>query len=181
MDLLNIVTPCSRFGNLKKISESINIPKENYRWMVVFDSKQIPPDIHIPENCEPHAHFNIKSRVGNAQRNYAISLIKSGHIYFNDDDTTIHPDLWNSIKDLNDDFIYFQQATKKGNLRLSGKRIGVNYTDSHSFIVNSNVIENVRYDLSKYNADGSFALNCSKNAKTIKFIPKILSIYNSLR
>ena len=34
---LNIITPCSRPENLRIISESINIQKENYRWIFVYD------------------------------------------------------------------------------------------------------------------------------------------------
>ena len=88
---LNIITPCSRPHNLQKIYESINIPKENYRWIIVFDAKDIPDNI---PNCEPYAIKVENSIVGNGQRNYALNLIKTGWIYFNDDDTTIHPKLW---------------------------------------------------------------------------------------
>jgi len=39
---LNIITPSCRPENLHKISKSINIPRENYRWIVVFDLEEIP-------------------------------------------------------------------------------------------------------------------------------------------
>ena len=39
---LNIITPCIHIENLVEISKSINIPRENYRWIVVFDSLILP-------------------------------------------------------------------------------------------------------------------------------------------
>ncbi len=71
MKLLNIITPCSRINNLQIISESINIPKENYRWIVVYDSLILPNSDLIPSNCEFYLHKDINSVFGNAQRNYA--------------------------------------------------------------------------------------------------------------
>ena len=102
---LNIITPCSRPENLLKISESINVPKENYRWIVVFDMDKLPSKELIPENCEVHLYRENGSVVGHAQRNYALSIINDGHIYFNDDDTLLHSELWENIKDFNFDFI----------------------------------------------------------------------------
>ena len=66
---LNIITPCSRPKNLYLIAESINIPKENYRWIVVFDADEIPDE--IPDICEPYTVKVIGSISGNAQRNLA--------------------------------------------------------------------------------------------------------------
>ena len=53
---INIITACSRPNNLNKISESINIPKENYRWIVVHDGLDNPNGITIPNNCEFYNH-----------------------------------------------------------------------------------------------------------------------------
>ena len=75
---LNIITPCSRPHFLHRIAESINIPKENYRWIVVFDSETIPTD--IPE-CEAYCIKDVKSVCGNAQRNLAIDLVTEGWIF----------------------------------------------------------------------------------------------------
>ena len=71
---LNIITPCSRPQNLETISKSINIPRENYRWIVVFDLEEVPEN--IPENCEAYAIKDTKSTSGNAQRNYALDLVR---------------------------------------------------------------------------------------------------------
>ena len=177
---LNIVTPTIRYGNLFEIAKSINIPRENFRWMCIFDSTCIPRN--LPKICEAYMHTNPNSRVGNAQRNFALDLIKEGHVYFNDDDTVIHELLWKKIQNLDDnDFIHFSQIMKDGSLRLKGDIVKTNYIDTHNFIVRRDCIGDTRWVLNKYEADGIFAEECYAKSKSPKFIPKVLSIYNSLR
>jgi len=174
---INIITPCSRPQNLKVISKSINIPKENYRWLVVFDGLEIP---EVPDNCEAYCVKDTNSVYGNAQRNFALDLVTKGHVYFNDDDTTIHPELWDEVKDKEADFISFKQSNKDGSIRLEGNEIIPNFIDSHNFIVSVKCIS-TRWELNRYDADGVFAVECYNNAKEKLYIPKVLSIYNSLK
>jgi hypothetical protein len=178
---LNIITPCSRPENLHLISKSINIPTDSYRWIVVFDMDIFPNKDLIPKNCEIYLHRKPNSIVGNAQRNFALKLIKDGYIYFNDDDTTIHPDLWENIKNVDSDFISFSQLEKNGDLRLLGDIIRVGYIDSHNFIVNTKIIGETEFLIGKYEADGYFAEECFNKSLTKTFINKPLSIYNLLR
>ena len=178
---LNIITPCSRPQNLKKISESINIPRENYRWIVVFDFNVIPNNEYIPNNCEYYLHQNPQSTVGHAQRNFALDLINDGHIYFNDDDTVIYPDLWTNIKDLTNDFISFEQLSKDGTLRLKSNIIKEGHIDSHNFIVTKELVNDTKFIITHYGADGRFAEACFLKCKNPIHIPKPLSIYNQLR
>jgi hypothetical protein len=183
---INIITPCTRPENLKAISKSINIPKENYRWIVVFDSLWLPNDKLIPDNCECYAVTNYLSRFGNAQRNYAIDLVKEGYLYFNDDDTVVHKKLWENVKDLNDDFIVFQQ-TKNNKIRNDAKRVQVYEVDSHNFLVNMKTVGKTRWKLNDPDtdgldiADGLFAVEVFENAETIRRIFKPLAEYNTLR
>lgn len=178
---LNIITPCSRPQNLITISKSINIPKENYRWIIVYDGDTLPDENLIPENCEVFLHSDKQSVAGHSQRNFALDLIENGYIYFNDDDTTIHDKLWENIKDSTEDFISFMQETKDKKIRLKGDKISVYYIDSHNFIINRNVIGDTRFIITKYEADGYFASECFKKSNNHKYINKILSTYNSLR
>lgn len=178
---LNIITPCSRPENLQIISESINIPIGNYRWIVVFDMDEYPNNDLIPNNCEPHLHRNKSSIAGHSQRNYALSLIDNGHIYSNDDDTIINPNLWDNIKDLDNDFISFSQLHKDLTLRLKGDKIELSHIDSHNFIVSRNLVGDTLYYIDKYDADGHFAKSCRLKSETPIFIDNPLSIYNSLR
>jgi len=121
---LNIITPCCRPENLHTISNTITIPKENYRWIVVFDMDELPDPMYIPKNCEAYSITNSQSTSGNAQRNFALDLIQHGHIYFNDDDTALHPDLWENIKDLaHADMITFAQLDTMGYVRLTGETV----------------------------------------------------------
>jgi hypothetical protein len=179
--VLNIITPCSRPENLHKISDSINIPRENYRWIVVFDMEELPNKELIPDNCETYLYKEKNSVVGHAQRNYALKLINEGHVYFNDDDTLIHSELWENIKDIDFDFISFMQLEKNGTLRLKGNLIEVGHIDSHNFIVSFNIIGDTKFIIQKYDADGYFAKECYKKSLTKTHIKKPLSIYNLLR
>jgi hypothetical protein len=178
---LNIITPCSRPENLITISKSINIPKKNYRWIVVFDGETLPDKELIPKNCEIYSHTNKNSIVGHSQRNYALDMINDGYIYFNDDDTVIHNKLWDNIKDLDNDFISFMQEDINGNIRLIGDKIVVGHIDSHNFIVHSSLIGNTKFIITKYDADGHFANECFRQSKNSKHINIVLSTYNSLR
>lgn len=175
MNLLNIITPCSRPENLKLISETI--PKENCRWIIVFDSNSVL----TKEYGESYCVKNLESVFGNAQRNYALDLVKDGWIYFNDDDTVVHENLWEEIKNLNNDFISFSQKFKNGHLRLIGDNVSLNNIDSHNFVVHHSLTQSTRWDLKRYDADGVFAEECYKKSKTPIFIPKTLSIYNLLK
>ena len=178
---LNIITPCSRPENLPTISQSIkeSIPEGKYRWIVVFDADEVPSE--IPDNCEAYAIRNPESIVGHAQRNYALDLIEKGLIYFNDDDTVIHPELWEWVRGHNVDFISFSQCNKDGSFRLKGDNISVCNIDSHNFMVSCDIAKDVRFVIDKYEADGVFAEQCYAKASTKVFIDKVLSIYNQLR
>jgi hypothetical protein len=177
---LNIITPSCRPENLHFISKSINIPRDQYRWIVVFDATEVPEN--IPENCEAYAIKDVNSTSGNAQRNFALDLVTDGHIYFNDDDTVMHPDLWENIKnESNENFISFKQANKDGTIRLEGTNVSVGNIDSHNFIVSAECIGDTRWILNRYDADGLFAHECYQKARNKSYINKVLSVYNTLR
>jgi len=179
---LNIITPVTRPKNLRDIEYSINIPKENYRWIIVHDNTNSIDDKLLPNFCEVYNYKDNNSVFGNAQRNFALNLINNGHIYFNDDDTTIHPMLWDTIKNLDhNDFISFNQIDKSGRLRLTGSNIKLDKIDSHNFIIDNSIGCKFKWSLDKYNADGIYAIKCYHSAVSPIFINKTLSIYNSLR
>ena len=80
---INIITPCSRPYNLQFIEKSINIPLGEFRWIVVHDSEEIPQN--YASFGEAYNLKDVNSRMGNAQRNLALSKVKNGWVYFNDD------------------------------------------------------------------------------------------------
>jgi hypothetical protein len=181
---INIITPCSRPENLVKIGLSINIPLENFRWIVVFDAERIP-ELPVSEleflNTEFYAHKNPEGCSGNPQRNFALDLVEEGYVYFQDDDTLMHPEFWESVKDLNNDFISFNQSFTDGKLRLKSGRTEVGYIDSHNFLLKKEIIGDTRWEMDKYEADGIFAEACAKKTRNLFFIDRTLSIYNALR
>jgi hypothetical protein len=93
----------------------------------------------------------------------------------------MHPELWENVKDLDNDFISFDQNWNNGDHRLSGNIIKLSYVDSHNFIVHISVIGNKRFVLHRRDADGVFAEKCYNKAKNKHYINKVLSVYNSLQ
>jgi len=188
INLINLITPCSRPDNLEKISKSINIPRDKYRWLVCYDSKDYPDWKLLPFNCEFYCLKDERSISGNAQRNLCLDLsqslwepIEESYIYFLDDDITVHPLLWENIKNLSNDFISFSQENKDGSLRLKGDKVMLNHIDSHNFLFKGSLLGNSRWALDRRDADGLFAYEIYQKAKNPIFIDKVLSTYNSLR
>ena len=101
------------------------------------------------------------------------------YIYFNDDDTLMHPRFWDSIKDEQADFIHFKQFCE-GNSRFD-ENIKIGNIDSHSFLTHFEIVKDLYFDIEAYDADALFAIESSKKAKNIKFINEVLSEYNVLR
>ena len=176
---LNIVTPCSRPDNLRAISESINIPEGSYRWIVVFDADEVP-SIDLPSNAEVYAHRDAASRSGNAQRNFANKLVRGGYVLYLDDDTILHPKLWESVKKCTEDLVCWKQSYKDGSHRLHAGEWQVGHIDSGSFMVDHNTMGDSEWILDKYDADGYFAREMRLKAKTVKEVYDYLSIYNYL-
>jgi len=182
--MLNIITPCSRPENLKIIEESINIPSQYFRWFIIFDDYRIP-DCYIPKIAQAYYHKELNSIAGHAQRNFALDMIEDGYVYFNDDDTIIHPMLWTSINKIiinnTHDFICFNQKEKDGQHRLFGFNIQVGHIDSHNFIVHGNLCKNIRCHIDRYDADGYFATGCFRLSQSPVYINQYLSVYNPLK
>jgi hypothetical protein len=177
---INIVTPCSRPDNLSIIAESINIPRSNYRWIVVFDLAEIP-DTQLPTNAEYYLHQNEKSISGNSQRNFAISLIEEGYVLMLDDDTVIHPEFWQEVREWNYDLISWKQINRDGSHRLNAGIFAVANIDSGSFMVKREVIGNLQWQIDIYHSDGVFAEEINKKTNSKFSIDKYISFYNYLR
>jgi len=185
-----IITPCSRPQNLHTIAESINIGYDEYQWIVVHDADELPSADLLPGNAL-HVPKKVQgSRDGNGQRNLALDLMRESYseekadywIYFNDDDTAIHPDLFETIRQHTDaDFIHFMQNDKEGQLRLNGEIIKVESIDTHNFIFKAKLLGDTNWIINRRAADGYFAEDIYKKAQHPLYIPKVLSVYNLLR
>jgi hypothetical protein len=184
---LNIVTACKRPKNLHAISKNIQsiIPRDSYRWIVVFDSERGKiPNNYIPDNCEHHYHPCEISVGGYAQKNKAFDLIQDGHVYQLDDDTVILKELWNEVQNKQEEFIHFKQyQSNRNKLNHVNGEIKVGKIDTGCFIFHANILKKgLRY--TKINdpfSDSYFAILAEKICHTKLFINKPLSIYNALR
>lgn len=177
---INIVTPCSRPENLKAIAESINIPAENYRWIVVHDADEFP-DIEMPKEAEHHLYREQGSIAGHAQRNFANRLIADGYVLQIDDDTILHPNFWDAVKDCEEDIVSWAQTWANGEHRLAAGNYWVGGIDSGSFMVKRSVIGDLQWQVSRYDADGLFAQQVVARTKSQRRIEQYLSYYNYLR
>ena len=179
---LHIVTPCCRPQNLMTIRDSIRLPRATFTWWIVFDANENEIDKkYIPSDARILWHKDKKSVAGHAQRNYALSLIDDGMVYFLDDDTLLHPDLYNETCKANEyhDFIHFDQENPDGTKRIGGK-VEVNHIDTGSAVASRQLIGNTRFRTDLYNADGYFWKTISQKASNTKYINKVLSTYNLL-
>ena len=191
-----VITPCCRVENLQKIHESIDFSIV-VKWIIVYDGKHIlnnPQLFMNNNNIEEYLYRSSESSWGNAQRNYALSILaekKALHncfIYYLDDDNIIHPNLYDVFKFVRKNNIYtFDQkrlstidgsygATLKGNI-ISWKKI-----DTAQILLYYPLIRNIKWDESIYQADYYYIKECCvNNYKVHKYIPLELSYWNYLR
>jgi hypothetical protein len=170
---ITIITPIWRLQYLHQVAESI---PEGYRWIVVF-GYQIPVEINLPPNAECYA---IASHSGIDKRNLGIELVNSGHLYFLDDDTIIHPDFY-KLADLPSeyDFVHFNQILPTGEKRIGGK-VKCCHIDTGSFIVSRGLLGDLRWQKHE-TPDGIMAETLFERAKKPLYLDQDLSIYNALR
>lgn len=179
MEQVTIITPCIRYQNLHRISESI--PKE-CRWIVILDMAALPPAEFIPKNAECHTYQ--KPTRGYPQSNYGLSLVKDGWVYFLDDDTVLHSSFLNGFLETissqpDVDFIHFNQSFLNGRKRIGGV-VTVGHTDKGSFIARRRLIGTDQFE-NRASADGLFAEAMFKKAQHPVYVDRSLSIYNALR
>ena len=178
--LINIVTPCSRPENLKAIAESINIPSRHYRWIVVHDADEFL-NIETPKEAEQHLYREQGSIAGHAQRNFANRLIADGYVLQLDDDTILHPNFWEAVKDCEEDIVSWAQLWPNDEHRLAAGNYWVGGIDSGSFMVKRSVIGDLQWQVSRYDADGLFAQQVVARTTSQRRIERYLSYYNYLR
>jgi hypothetical protein len=128
---------------------------------------------------------NIKpiSGKGQPQRNYGMSLVDDGYIYFLDDDNIIHPQFW-SIVDLldNEKFFTFNQIRNIKGRILYGNNITVCYIDTAMFIVHKKHIGNIKWLEDRFCSDGFFICDINTNNKESHvYINSIGCYYNYLQ
>lgn len=177
--ILTLITPCSRPNNLREIFKSINMDYIK-KWIIVHDSiKQIKIFNH-----KDIIEVNIKNKnsiVGNAQRNYALSLIDNNSlVYFLDDDNIIHNNLYKLLNIIESGYHYtFDQERYPNESKLSYFPGNFEHIDTAMFIVDYNLCSNLKWIIDVYDADGRFFNTTKKSYNTI-YINTIMAYYNKL-
>jgi len=208
--MIHIVTPCTRPNNLQLISPSI--PKE-CNWIVIFDEKCEPNicdpvnattitfsenDLQRPWFCS--RHYNEYYNNSNWNRNYVLDNYKfedEDWIYFLDDDNIIHPNWYESVKELiNIDYamIVWGQLSKSGKHRRNPSNINRllertflikrGLIDTACFMVKYKYIKDIRWTCDSDHrtarqADGEYAEMCSKTGE-VHYIPDYICYFNRL-
>ena len=206
MQTINVITPCSRPKNLRRMVDSIfkDCSFFHINWFVGVDTSKVKDffvEADIPNILYPNYGFfydfkeDVNSVVGNAQRNVCLDRILNNKVFngwcmFIDDDNSVHPNFyWTFFNDLINNpfhrvFIYSQDRKSDLMIILNPKHVGVGYklTDSSQFIVHSDVIGNIRWKVDDYNADGLFIQEIYNKNSVLSFLSDfIVSNRNSLK
>lgn len=198
---LYILTRCSRLDHILDIKDSIfNCYNDfwNVYWYIAFDNKKIK---YIPDNIFNNLQSdNIKfffdlNNSGILSYNMTNELLsKIEHrddnwIYFLDDDNKLHENLLkesakviqkNNCKGIIFSQMIYSKDNRKSLFRIANKEnIKVGYIDLAQYLINSTIIENHKFDISRYDADGVFIENIYDEKKDdFCIIDKILCYYN---
>lgn len=190
---ITIITPSIRPENLYKIKKSINFDYIN-EWIIVYDGKKIITNPNLFSNDDNNNKiteyvYSGSGNSGNSQRNYALDNIKNKntYIYFLDDDNIIHPDLYDILKNIQNNKIYTFDQKRSSNVYpftelLKGDNIRLNNIDTAMFLIDYNLCNQtkpIRWITDKYNSDGIFIVQCYlHNKKNWIYIDKTLAFYN---
>jgi glycosyltransferase involved in cell wall biosynthesis len=164
---LTIITPCSRPENLQAMAESIKPGRSLFDviWVVILDN-----------------HECVESRSGNYQRNCALDAITDGWVYFLDDDTIIHPDLFVELTKIITPAVAFEQDLGVMVRKVMPSEMKVCHIDMGQVAIRREVIGDIRFELGIYEADGIFIQSVYESDPSVwSFVNKPISYYNKLR
>lgn len=184
--MLTIITPCCRPANLPLLFNSINFTYVN-RWLIVHDTTYTNGVFTQAFNHPKITEFGVSGGIsGNPQRNAALDQVKSGLIYFLDDDNIVHPNFWEIVPRLNIGYFYtFDQQRwdefvgTPGDV-FKGDTPRLQRIDTAQYIVPFYMCGRWKED--DYKADGLFIEDIYyKNKISHIYIPEVASYYNYLR
>lgn len=183
--MLYIITPCYRQCNIPRLYESIEFDKI-HKWIIIYDTSNDRKYNKLYEHDEKiiEMECNDEGIYGNPQRNYGMTFVSNGFIYFLDDDNIIHPNFW-SIIDLldNSKFYTFDQLRDiKNESILHGNNIAIGSIDTAMFIVHTNHIKDIKWKIDEYTADGCFICDIlNQNTSSHTYINTVGCYYNFLQ
>ena len=183
--MISIITPCSRPENLQKIYNSIQFDKI-HKWIIVYDTTKgktykksfegYPKIIEV--ECDDAGGY------GNQQRNYGMSLVDDGFIYFLDDDNIVHLNFWRMLDDeITDEkyFYTFNQYRCCENTVLFGNIVALERINTAMYIVHKKHIKDIKWDADKYQADGMFICDILReNPDCHKYVNTFACYHNYL-
>ena len=187
---VTIITPSIRPENLLKIKESIRFEYVN-EWIIVYDGKKIlenPHQFDTGADCEKiteHVYLG-EGTSGNPQRNYALDHVKNPdtYLYFLDDDTIIHSDLYELLDVVKDGKMYTFDQKRPADVFpfkevLKGDNVKVFNIDTGMMLIDFNLCKDIRWTIDKYNSDGIYITECfSRNIMKWEYVNKVMSYYN---
>lgn len=180
---ITILTPCSRQKNLPTLLNSIDFDKID-KWIIIYDTSKnrTYEKLYTDHPKILEVECDTSGVVGHPQRNYGMSLVEDGFIYFLDDDTIVHPNLWTLIDTLDPQFFYtFDQQREQNGQLLHGDTIQVRRIDTAMFLVHKNHIGDIQWHTDRYDADGYFICDIkNKNTDCHRYVNKVCSYYNYL-
>ena len=177
---LTIITPCCRAENLPKLYESINFSLID-KWIIVYDTSKNRSYNNIYKEHPKITEIDCchEGLTGNPQRNLGISMVTDGFIFFLDDDNIVHPDFWNILPTLQEDFFYTWDQENG----LKGDKIELEHIDTSMFIVPKKICKNLKWKPNeRWYADYLFIKTIYDHFPSHHvYIPKALCYYNKLR
>jgi hypothetical protein len=184
---ITIITPCYRIHNLTKIENSIDFDYVD-EWIIVYDGSKISeiPSIFndsINKNKIKEFINNDEGISGNPQRNYGLSKVSNENtlLYFLDDDNIIHINLYELLKNIDNNYLYtFNQNNKNfPNNLLKGNRIELAAIDTAMALIPYKYCKDVRWKNDKYEADYYYIKECYDLCKnSYIYVNECLSYYN---
>ena len=183
----SLITPKTEFIIAPETVLAESIPFDHVdQWIIVYD-ESVTPNAHLFDDariqeygCQGH------SIAGNIQRNYALDLIGDTYVYFLDDDTIMHPDMSEFLKTVEPNHIYtFDQQRNAKEFpftdTLKGDTIEMFRIDTAMFLIDSSLIQDIRWSVDEYTADAIFITECySTHPESWIYVDRVLSYYNYL-
>lgn len=192
---LAIITPCIRPANIPIMQLSVEPGSKifNLRWIIVYDSNYMPPDLLKPNSYSFQLNYhNPKSVCGNFQRDKAIEILKNekynGWIKFLDDDNIIHYDYFNRIHEIiigNPDAkaIVANQLRDAtiSHLIASPFNVRWGYIDTDQYTLHADIVNASFSETNTYSSDFDFIKKIFKSEpESFLFVNEYLSFYNAL-
>jgi glycosyltransferase involved in cell wall biosynthesis len=197
MEIINIITRCSRLTNLVQISETIfNTDRFSIKWFIIFDRNSVS-QIDVSTlltlqslGADISFDYSLPGDHGHEMVNKTIDKINEGWIYMLDDDNILHENFYEKIYSYmssNPNSKAFIFSQKIGGIDFTGQDVRYSHPDNvkvgkidmAQFILKRDFVGERRIPVGYYVGDGMFIEKIyQEDSKDIFFIDEILSYYN---